>query len=227
MDPDRTKFYFQSENRTVLKLMARFSAKVTMAEMEAIYGQLTPGKIIGALLDAADILYPQVREKMPGIIPVGIDQDPHIRLTRDLVRRTKAEFGFLPPASMYHKFTPSLDGSIKMSKSRPESCIWLPDDPEALEKKIWKALTGGRGSLAEQREKGGQPERCMVFELFKQHLIEEDAELDEIYEECRSGARICGECKTYAVELLRDFMEDFMTKLDEAQLSHEVLHEVP
>jgi len=217
VDPDRTKFYFQSENRTVLKLMARFSAKVTMAEMEAIYGQLTPGKIIGALLDAADILYPQVREKMPGIIPVGIDQDPHIRLTRDLVRRTKAEFGFLPPASMYHKFTPSLDGSIKMSKSRPESCIWLPDDPEALEKKIWKALTGGRGSLAEQREKGGQPERCMVFELFKQHLIEEDAELDEIYEECRSGARICGECKTYAVELLRDFMEDFMTKLDEAR----------
>ena len=217
VDPDRTKFYFQSENRTVLKLMARFSAKVTMAEMEAIYGQLTPGKVIGALLDAADILYPQVKEKMPGIIPVGIDQDPHIRLTRDLVRRTKTEFGFLLPASMYHKFTPSLDGSIKMSKSRPESCIWLPDDPEVLEKKIWKALTGGRGSLAEQREKGGRPERCMVFELFKQHLVEDDGELDEIYEECRSGARICGECKTYAVELLRELMDDFTAKMEEAR----------
>ncbi|RLI08916.1 tryptophan--tRNA ligase [Candidatus Bathyarchaeota archaeon] len=217
VDPDKTKFYFQSENRTVLKLMARFSAKVTMAEMEAIYGQLTPGKIIGALLDAADILYPQVREKMPGVIPVGIDQDPHIRLTRDLVRRTKAEFGFLLPASMYNKFTPSLDGSMKMSKSKPESCIWLPDDPEALEKKVWKALTGGRGSLAEQREKGGQPERCMVFELFKQHLVEDDGELDGIYEECRSGARICGECKTYAVELLRELMDDFTAKMEEAR----------
>ncbi len=217
IDPDRTKFYFQSENRTVLRLMARFSAKVTMAELEAIYGQLTPGKIIGALLDAADILYPQARGKMPGIIPVGIDQDPHIRLTRDLVRRTRSEFGFLPPASIYHKFTPSLDGSLKMSKSRPESCIWLPEEPSSIEKKIWKALTGGRGSLAEQRAKGGQPERCVVFELFKQHLIEDDRELDEIYEECRSGARICGECKTYAVELMRDFMEEFEARFDEAR----------
>ena len=217
IDPGKTKFYFQSENRTVLRLMTRFSAKVTMAEMEAIYGQLTPGKVIGALLDAADILYPQVREKMPGVIPVGIDQDPHIRLTRDLVKRTRSEFGFTAPASVYHKFTPSLDGSFKMSKSKPESCIWLPEDPASIEKKIWKALTGGRGSLAEQRAKGGQPEKCVVFELFKQHLIEDDRELDQIYEECRSGARICGECKTYATELMREFMEDFEAKLEEAR----------
>ena len=215
VDPDRTKFYFQSENRTVLKLMARFSAKVTMAEMEAIYGELTPGKIIGALLDAADILHPQLKEKMPGIIPVGIDQDPHLRLTRDLVRRTKSEFGFLLPASIYHKFTPSLDGSLKMSKSVPESCIELPEDPEAISRKIWKAFTGGRGSLAEQRLLGGQPEKCVIFELFKQHLVEDDRELDRIYEECRSGARICGECKTYATELMTEFMEEFKAKMEE------------
>ncbi|RLI37674.1 tryptophan--tRNA ligase, partial [Candidatus Bathyarchaeota archaeon] len=210
IDPDRTKFYFQSENRTVLRLAACFSGRVTMAQMEAIYGTVTPGKVIAALLDAADVLYPQVRARgMIGVIPVGIDQDPHMRLMRDIVRRTKREFGFVPPASVYHKFTPSLDGALKMSKSIPESCIELPEDPKSVERKIWKALTGGRGSLAEQRALGGQPERCVVFELFKQHLVEDDGELDRIYEECRSGARICGECKTYATELMVELMEGF------------------
>ena len=140
-----------------------------------------------------------------------------MRLMRDIVRRTKAEFGFRPPASVYHKFTPSLDGSLKMSKSVPESCIEIPEDPESVERKVWKALTGGRGSLAEQRAKGGQPERCVVFELFKQHLIENDRELDRIYEECRSGARICGECKTYATELMVELMETFQARMDEAR----------
>ena len=217
VDPERTKFYFQSENRTVLKLMARFSGRVTMAEMMAIYGDLTPGKVVAALLDAADILHPQLKARMPGVIPVGIDQDPHIRLARDLVKRTKREFGFTPPASIYHKFTPSLDGSLKMSKSVPESCIEIPEEPKSVERKIWKALTGGRGSLAEQRALGGQPEKCVVFELFKQHLIEDDRELDRIYEECRSGARICGECKTYATELMVQLMEEFAAKMDEAR----------
>ena len=218
IDPDRTKFYFQSENRTVLRLASCFSGRVTMAQMEAIYGEVTPGKVIAALLDAADVLYPQTRlPGAPGVIPVGIDQDPHMRLMRDIARRTKAEFGFRPPASVYHKFTPSLDGSLKMSKSVPESCIEIPEDPESVERKIWKALTGGRGSLAEQRAKGGQPERCVVFELFKQHLIEDDRELDRIYEECRSGARICGECKTYATELMVELMEAFQARMDEAR----------
>ncbi len=218
IDPDRTKFYFQSENRTVLRLASCFSGRVTMAQMEAIYGEVTPGKVIAALLDAADVLYPQTRlPGAPGVIPVGIDQDPHMRLMRDIARRTKAEFGFRPPASVYHKFTPSLDGSLKMSKSVPESCIEIPEDPESVERKIWKALTGGRGSLAEQRAKGGQPERCVVFELFKQHLIEDDRELDRIYEECRSGARICGECKTYATELMVELMETFQARMEEAR----------
>jgi len=218
VDPDKTKFYFQSENRTVLRLAACFSGRVTLAQMEAIYGTVTPGKVIAALLDAADVLYPQTRAKgVPGVIPVGIDQDPHMRLVRDIVKRVKSEFSFIPPASVYHKFTPSLDGSLKMSKSVPESCIELPEDPKSVERKIWKAFTGGRGSLAEQREKGGRPEVCVVFELFKQHLIEDDRELDRIYEECRSGARICGECKTYATELMVELMETFQAEMDEAR----------
>ena len=68
-----------------------------------------------------------------------------------------------------------------MSKSRPQSCIELPEDIEEGKKKIAKALTGGRDTLAEHRKHGGQPEKCMIFELLKQHLVEDDKELNKIY----------------------------------------------
>ncbi|MBU1939890.1 tryptophan--tRNA ligase, partial [Candidatus Micrarchaeota archaeon] len=87
LDPKRTTFYFQSENSDVRNLAYLFSAKVTKNEFEAIYGSTVPNKVFSALTQVGDILYPQMKERMPGIIPVGADQSPHIRFSRDLVRR--------------------------------------------------------------------------------------------------------------------------------------------
>jgi len=92
LDPKKTKFYFQSENIKVAHIASESSKKVTANEFKAIYGSLDPGKIYSAFTQVGDILYPQLKERMPGMIPVGIDQDPHIRLTRDIVRRTKQEY---------------------------------------------------------------------------------------------------------------------------------------
>ena len=217
LNPEKVTFYFQSENKSVMRLAHILSAKVTLSEFRAIYGEVTPGKMVAALLDVGDILYPQLEEPMPGVIPVGIDQDPHIRLARDLARRFRKEYGFIPPASVYHKYTPSLDGRLKMSKSRPGSYIEIPEPPESVEKKIWDAFTGGRPTAEEQRELGGKPEICVVFELFKQHLIEDDGELDRIYDACKSGEIICGDCKTMASELMKRFMEEFEERLEEAR----------
>jgi len=131
LDPKKTTFYFQSENIKVTHLASETSKKTTANEFKSIYGSLEPGRIYSAFTQVGDILYPQLKERMPGIIPVGIDQDPHIRLTRDVVRRMKEKKLFLP-SSIYHKYTPSLDGSIKMSKSKPESCIELPEDIKSV-----------------------------------------------------------------------------------------------
>src|SRR3989338_6492782 len=84
LDPKKTTFYFQSENREVMNYAYEFAKKITLNEFEAIYGNADPGKIMAAMTQVADILYPQFKERMPGIIPVGVDQDPHIRLTRDV-----------------------------------------------------------------------------------------------------------------------------------------------
>lgn len=216
LDPKKTIFYLQSENKEVLHKAYEFAKKVTLNEFKAIYGQADPGRIFGAITQVADILYPQFKERMPGIIPVGIDQDPHIRLTRDIVRRTKDQ-KFFPPSSCYHKYTPSLDGALKMSKSKPESCIELPEDPKKVCKKLMRALTGGRDTVEEQRRFGGKPEKCMIFELYKQHLIEDDKELQDIYDRCKKGELLCGEDKRFACEKMTAFMNKFIKDVEKAK----------
>ena len=214
LDVKKTTFYFQSENKEVMNHAYEFAKKITLNEFEAIYGSADPGKIMAAMAQVADILYPQFKERMPGIIPVGIDQDPHIRLTRDIVRRFKERKYFLPSA-IYHKFTPSLDGGIKMSKSKPQSCIELPEDIKSVKRKIKNALSGGRDTLEEHRKLGAAIEKDMVFELMKQHLVEDDKELDKIYNEYKSGKMTSGELKEIACQKMEDFMNNLVNGIEQ------------
>ncbi|MFC1727891.1 tryptophan--tRNA ligase [Nanoarchaeota archaeon] len=216
LDPKKTFFYFQSENKEVMNASFEYAKKITLNEFKAIYGSADPSKIMSAVTQVADILYPQFKERMPGVIPVGIDQDPHIRLTRDVVNRMKQKKFFLP-SSIYHKFTPSLDGSLKMSKSKPESVIELPESVKDVTRKLKRAKTGGRETAEEQRKKGGEPEKCMIFELYKQHLIEDDKELNKIFSDCKAGKLTCGEDKEKACELMKKFMGDFNKNLEKTR----------
>jgi tryptophanyl-tRNA synthetase len=217
LDPKKTNFYFQSKNETVKNFAYEFSTKLTLSEFRAIYGSLDAGKIMSVLTQIADILYPQIRNgPMPVVVPVGIDQCPHLLACRDVVGRYK-KLSFISPSTTFHKFTPSLDGEIKMSKSKPGSYISLPEDPESACKKILNTVDGGRKTAEEQKKLGGEPEKCVVFEIFKQHLIEDDKKLDEIYRKCKNGELLCGECKAFGCELIKKFMEDFIQKLNGAR----------
>jgi len=217
LDPKKTTFYFQSENKDVVHLAFEFAKKITENEFRAIYGNVNPGKMMSAVTQVGDILYPQLKEPMPGIIPVGIDQDPHIRLSRDIARRLKQKYKFFLPSSLYHKYTPSLDGKLKMSKSSQESCIELPEDNKTVCKKIMRAKTGGKDTVEEQKKKGGEPEKCMIFELYKQHLIEDDKELNKIYKQCKSGKLTCGDDKKNCCKLMTKFMNDFNKKREKVK----------
>jgi tryptophanyl-tRNA synthetase len=217
LDPKKTFFYFQSENMKVQHLASETSKKVTASEFKSIYGSLEPGRIYSAFTQVGDILYPQLKERMPGIIPVGIDQDPHIRLTRDIVRRTRQKYGFFMPSGLYHKYTPSLDGGLKMSKSKPESLIELPEDAKQVCKKLMKTKTGGRDTIEEQKKFGGEPEKCIIFELYKQHLIEDDKNLQKIYDDCKAGKLMCGEDKKNACKLMAKFMSNLVKNIKSAR----------
>lgn len=85
--------YFQSKNDFVKNLAYELSSEVNFNEMRAIYGftgDTSVSKALVSLIQSADILHPQLKEfggPKPVIVPVGADQDPHLRLTRDLASR--------------------------------------------------------------------------------------------------------------------------------------------
>jgi len=72
-------------------------------------------------------------------------------------------------------------------------------------------------SLEEQKKSGGKPGECTVFELFTFHLLESDAELDEVRGECLDGERMCGPCKKQAAELMMEFLKDIAEKRELAK----------
>jgi tryptophanyl-tRNA synthetase len=104
-----------------------------------------------------------------------------------------------------------------MSKSKPAGNIDLPEDPKEACKKIQKAVTGGRKTAEEQRKLGAEVEKDMVFELLKMHLIENDNQLDKIYEEYKTGKMLSGELKKIACERMTSFMEHFTSELEKAK----------
>ncbi len=273
--------YFQSKSDHVKDLAFELSAEVNFSELRAIYGfdgETKLAKMFIAAIQAADILHPQLPEfegPKPVVVPVGADQDPHMRLTRDLAARASifsfepikgglrirsrkgrdyldalkdlnfetrfyeehadvfgnideierevrsievklGGFAFIPPSSTYHRFTTGLTGG-KMSSSKPESYISLLDKPEEAGKKVMKAFTGGRVTAEEQRRLGGEPEKCVVFELYSYHLIEKDDELKQIESDCKEGRLLCGKCKKIAAELVRNFLKEHQEKMEEAE----------
>jgi len=85
--------YFQSENNRLKDLAFEAATKVNFSELASIYG-FTPETDLAhadsVITQVADILFPQIdREPAPTLVPVGIDQDPHIRLTRGIAHKMR------------------------------------------------------------------------------------------------------------------------------------------
>lgn len=172
---------------------------------------------MSALTQAADILQPEFEEfggPRPVVVPVGTDQDPHIRLTRDIAARFKGQ-DFVKPSATYHKFMRGLQGG-KMSSSKSNSYIALTDSVEEATAKIDRAKTGGRQSREEHREKGAKIEEDVVFELLTFHLIEDDDRLREIHDAYSSGEMLSGELKQIAKDELERFLEAHQEKREQA-----------
>lgn len=80
--------YFQSKNGSLKDLAFEAATRVNFSELAAIYGfgaETTLAHAMSVITQVGDILYPQVAgEPAPTVVPVGLDQDPHIRLSRDV-----------------------------------------------------------------------------------------------------------------------------------------------
>ncbi len=94
LDPEKTTVYFQSQRSVVQRLGFQLGKRTNLSELEAIYGfdgATNLAHVQAPLVQAGDILHPQLDEfggLRPIVVPVGIDQDPHLRLTRGLAAKT-------------------------------------------------------------------------------------------------------------------------------------------
>jgi tryptophanyl-tRNA synthetase len=91
-DPEAGELYRQSTNREVQDLAFELGVEANFSELQAIYdfdGETDVSHMQSVVTQMADILYPQLDEPKPTVIPVGPDQDPHIRLSRDLAQRMR------------------------------------------------------------------------------------------------------------------------------------------
>ena len=218
VDNRKCCLYSQWKNDLVRNLSFKAASKVTFSQMHATYGFSNSdnmGKIFFPLIDASDILHPQLPETggiKPVLVPVGIDQDPHLRLTRDIAPR----FGMIKPSSIYTKMMSGLQGpGTKMSSSKPETAIFLSDSIEMAKAKLKDAFTGGRETIQEQKKLGGQPEKCVIYEFLLFHF--EDELLKSTYDKCTSGTLLCGECKAIVSDRIAEFLTEIQKKREEAK----------
>jgi tryptophanyl-tRNA synthetase len=99
----RGHIYFQSKTDLVKNLAFELGIKANFSELSAIYGfngETNIAHMVSALTQSADILQPQLAEfggPKPVVIPVGADQDPHIRLTRGLADKMNKFHVFTNP----------------------------------------------------------------------------------------------------------------------------------
>jgi tryptophanyl-tRNA synthetase len=157
-------------------------------------------------------LLPQYEEfggPKPTLIPVGIDQYPYIQLARDVAKKK----GFLPPAATFTRFEEGLDGKGKMSSTRPEAAIFLTDDIKTAQRKIKSSYTGGSILADFQKEHGGIPEICPIYQLRANHFPSNYG----LQTQCSDGEILCGQCKKEATTEVIDYLTSHQAKLADAK----------
>ena len=152
-------------------------------------------------------------ENVPALIPAAIDQDPYWRVTRDIAQK----LGYYKPAQIHCRFLPGLGAGGKMSASEPETSVFTMDPPELVKRKIWNAFTGGKGTATEQRKTGADPTACSIYQYYYFLFEEDDRMLAERERECKTGERLCGECKKDLTERLNKFLGEHRRRREKAK----------
>jgi tryptophanyl-tRNA synthetase len=156
------------------------------------------------VLQAADI----IMYKAYGV-PVGVDQVPHVEITREIARRFNHFYGevFPEPESILTQ-TPKILGidRRKMSKSY-NNAIFLSDSPDEIAAKVAKMLTDPQRA---RKSDPGDPDVCNVYEFHK--LYSDNQTVERINRECRTAEIGCVECKQIMARHLINALEPMREK---------------
>jgi len=152
---------------------------------------------------------------MACLIPHAIDQDPHFRVSRDVIPK----LGYPKPASIQCVFLPSLEGVTEKGKlsSSEGIAIYTIDDENTVKKKINKyAFSGGRDTLEEHKKKGGNPDVDMAYQWLV-FFEEDDRKLKRIYKDYKSGKLLSGELKQILIDKLNKLLKEHQKNREKAK----------
>ncbi|OIP36930.1 tryptophan--tRNA ligase [Candidatus Desantisbacteria bacterium CG2_30_40_21] len=169
------------------------------------------------VLQAADILLYRAT-----VVPIGVDQAPHIELTREIARRFNHFYGniFPEPQEKLAQVPklPGIDGR-KMSKSY-ENCIYLADTMDIVAKKIQNMFTDPTRIHVSDP---GHPEGCVVY-AFHQAFNPQDEKI--VKTECLEAKRGCRACKSNLADILKLIMAEIHERQIEFRSSPKIIEQI-
>ena len=206
LDPDRSTLFIQSRvpEHAVLHLLLSMITPVPWLERNPTYKEKqenlegrdlsTFGFLGYPVLQAADILLYK-----GDLVPVGVDQLPHLELTREITRRFNSLYKpiFPEPQALLTEIpkVPGTDGR-KMSKSY-HNTINLSDSEAQVRAKLKTMVTD---PARVRRTDKGNPDVCPVFTLHKS--VSPQAVIDRVNRECRTAEIGCIDCKKLASDAI-------------------------
>lgn len=213
--PEKTKIIINTKNiKTLYPIAAQVAKKINFSNTKAVFGftnETNVGMIFYTSLQSA----PCFIENNPVLIPLGVDQDPHFRITRDVAPKIGRE----KPALIHNIMIPSLSGpGGKMSASEESGTIYTTDPPELVKKKINKyAFSGGQPTVEEHRKIGGNPDIDVSYQYLRIFFEPDDKKLKSIYDDYKSGKMLTGELKAILIEKVTEFLVDHQQKREKAK----------
>jgi len=163
------------------------------------------------VLQTADIIIYRAK-----YVPVGIDQVPHLEISREIARRFNYLYGneFFPePEALLTEFpkVPGVDGR-KMSKSYGNA-IYLSDNEKTVSEKLRTMVTD---PARKRRTDKGDPAKCPVFDLHK--IFSKEDEKKEVIQGCTTASIGCIDCKriliNHVIETLKPIWEKRQQLID-------------
>jgi len=216
LDPEKSTFFIQSrvKEHAELFLLLSMITPVPWLERNPTYKdqiiQLsnkdlsTFGFLGYPVLQAADIII----YRADGV-PVGVDQVPHVEITREIARRFNHLYGNLfPEPEAILTETPKILGvdRRKMSKSY-DNAIFMADSPKEILAKTSRMITDEN---RKRRKDPGNPDICNVFDFHK--LYSGADMIERVNRECRVAEIGCVECKKMMAENLIGYLEPIREK---------------
>ena len=214
-NPKKTKIIIDTNNiKSLYPIAAEVAKKVNFSNTKAVFG-FTNETNIGMIFYTSLQSAPCFIEDKPVLIPLGVDQDPHFRITRDIAQKINR----VKPALIHNIMIPSLLGpGGKMSASDEKNTIYTTDTPEQVKKKINKyAFSGGQPDIDEHRKIGGNPDIDVSYQYLRIFFEPDDNKLKKIYDDYKSGKMLTGELKGILIEKINKFLSVHQEKREQVR----------